>query len=1283
MRGRTALLRHATAGVDTSADWQTFPLGSRVITTEGLPGTVVGFLAGPHAGSEEYEVTLAGGLGGGSYSPSELRPARAATAMFEPEAALELAADVRFASEDSDFRPDFTEEDGTDGPMGDSVLKSHERLFSPLAGIGISNLNDLVSSELETRTSDEASEVWSDTAALNVSVSHVGLVGSLEPVRRILASSEVAGVENIKLPRVFDDVGEPPSMCSDHPRISRFGQGSVPEGSISKPIAPSSPGPTNSFASGRVNFSEIPLHAGSCFVGHDEDDDIEIRGHVASEFYPELEDVLVERPPPQHALPVTAAKNAVPSVAGMVVKAEDTGRVLLIQRSNGDSKDPAGGLWEFPGGHMEENEAPWDAGKREWEEETGHRWPEGRYGGHWISPNGIYQGHVWAVPSEDSVKVNLDPEDRHVLNPDDPDGDNIEVMAWWDPDHLPKMPALRPEVKTSDWKLIKAAILNWYITPGDGTLVAGPFVTHADAQDLLDDDVYDSSEYRVVTGAFPERISPHLQNPEPGRPDNPHATEKSRLSPEARVSIDERINKYSPDPAHPLTQDRMSENIKSIYRDAVKRNPEAVEEGHHWYEHAHDFAHGLHHQYGSISPRHSAGVVAALSPQLDWRENQVQAEYIHKHLADPQSKLRLAPEHVEAAHQKAQLAASNPRSPDYGHEPIRLQPGKRFADMGHEEAAHALKTQAQYTDHLSIPEHITRSGKPALAQFSNGEGAIAKAIRIHRGEDPDTVLRGHKVRSFFNNINNPHDPHPDVTMDTHAVSLAAHHKLGATSPAIKQMFSSGTRKSENIMGTYAHFADAYRQAHHELVQSGEMPKDSHPHALQATTWLHWRDLTVKRGKFYDTDHEKFPEQSGLGYQREKLKRQRQVLPVAAHLDHEHDPGERLDPTGGPPDDEDPDLRDTEWNPYDPYGEGDEEDPDDDDATPHEALWHVTASWQDVQAKAVRIRKEGGVRIISSSPAIVVAEVRGDQGVYQTEIQYVPGHHQVALWTCGCPWSSYSWGRTGRWKKYEGRVCSHTLALIYETQSRGMFGREVKEDYNIPTWRKDVELTNYEKPPPGPWMMPNIPTSLYVAPRAASKSGGFLQPGFLVTDDMRLLAQGAQQCQCCAGVGEHSSGRECYTCDGSGYLGGTEKQATCDSSLESQGLGTLEPDGVYRPFEAELKDEPEPALPFTTSDEEEEALAPVTASVPSAETRSWLMQGTPSKDTSDIAAAARAFLAKEGAKTFTRAEQVALINEGESEGVTASNLDLLDLEGTHYALLEEQLLGMDDDENWLS
>jgi hypothetical protein len=97
--------------------------------------------------------------------------------------------------------------------------------------------------------------------------------------------------------------------------------------------------------------------------------------------------------------------------------------------------------------------------------------------------------------------------------------------------------------------------------------------------------------------------------------------------------------------------------------------------------------------------------------------------------------------------------------------------------------------------------------------------------------------------------------------------------------------------------------------------------------------------------------------------------------------------------------------------------------------------------------------------------------------------------------------------------------------------------------------------------------------------------------------------------------------------------------------------------------------------------------PVVASVlPDPSSRSWLMSGAPptaAKDTSDIAAAARAFLAKEGAKTFTRGEQLALINEGAEEGVTASNLDMLELEGTHYALLEAELSELDEDEDWLT
>ncbi len=62
---------------------------------------------------------------------------------------------------------------------------------------------------------------------------------------------------------------------------------------------------------------------------------------------------------------------------------------------------------------------------------------------------------------------------------------------------------------------------------------------------------------------------------------------------------------------------------------------------------------------------------------------------------------------------------------------------------------------------------------------------------------------------------------------------------------------------------------------------------------------------------------------------------------------------------------------------------------------------------------------------------------------------------------------------------------------------------------------------------------------------------------------------------------------------------------------------------------------------------------------------------------DIAAAARNYLMTSTAvKTFTYAEQQEIINEGEGS-VTASNLDRLSLEGTHYQQLEEQLARADE------
>lgn len=129
----------------------------------------------------------------------------------------------------------------------------------------------------------------------------------------------------------------------------------------------------------------------------------------------------------------------------------------MLQRSISDETDPARGTWEFPGGKLDNGEDPFDGARREWEEETGIKLPPGDRAGEWRS--GPYTGHVYVVPSEEDVPLNLGPDQRLVGNPDDPDGDDCEVLAWWTPSDAAANPSLRPEAKQgTDWGLIKRAV---------------------------------------------------------------------------------------------------------------------------------------------------------------------------------------------------------------------------------------------------------------------------------------------------------------------------------------------------------------------------------------------------------------------------------------------------------------------------------------------------------------------------------------------------------------------------------------------------------------------------------------------------------------------------------------------------------------------------------------------------------------------------------------------------------------------------------------------------------
>lgn len=135
--------------------------------------------------------------------------------------------------------------------------------------------------------------------------------------------------------------------------------------------------------------------------------------------------------------------------AGIVLKADDTGRVLMVQRSiHNKSRPEVAGLWEFPGGGLDDGEDSLQAAEREFEEEVGVPLPKGKVVGSWTTTNG-YQGFCYVIKHEDAIELN---DARSSL---DNSGDKeIENVARWNINDLQNNPAIRPEVQSCDWALI-------------------------------------------------------------------------------------------------------------------------------------------------------------------------------------------------------------------------------------------------------------------------------------------------------------------------------------------------------------------------------------------------------------------------------------------------------------------------------------------------------------------------------------------------------------------------------------------------------------------------------------------------------------------------------------------------------------------------------------------------------------------------------------------------------------------------------------------------------------
>ena len=97
---------------------------------------------------------------------------------------------------------------------------------------------------------------------------------------------------------------------------------------------------------------------------------------------------------------------------------------------------------------------------------------------------------------------------------------------------------------------------------------------------------------------------------------------------------------------------------------------------------------------------------------------------------------------------------------------------------------------------------------------------------------------------------------------------------------------------------------------------------------------------------------------------------------------------------------------------------------------HEGKTVHISSWQDVMAKAKRLIQSGQVQVLRNGYHEVAGRVQGDHGIYEPTIERQdPESRSISSWSCQCRWSDYSWGRTRKWKKYEGRPCMLGKTII--------------------------------------------------------------------------------------------------------------------------------------------------------------------------------------------------------------------------------------------------------------
>lgn len=125
-----------------------------------------------------------------------------------------------------------------------------------------------------------------------------------------------------------------------------------------------------------------------------------------------------------------------------------------------------------------------------------------------------------------------------------------------------------------------------------------------------------------------------------------------------------------------------------------------------------------------------------------------------------------------------------------------------------------------------------------------------------------------------------------------------------------------------------------------------------------------------------------------------------------------------------------------------------------------------SAWNDIVDKAKRLIRSGQVQVGVNTPQFVTGVVQGDNGVYQPEFSRddPQAPHALTQSSCTCPWEQYRWQRTRQWKKLEGRMCAHLLALYWKSLATPLDVEDV--DYQHAPGQKRTPLPT-EMAPPAP------------------------------------------------------------------------------------------------------------------------------------------------------------------------------------------------------------------------